>query len=253
MIRRTLHCVLQGAALDVAAVGVHACAQTVTHACAGLQEELAAHEKSFTETLDAVDTSLDDSAADFRGMDSTTSSLAAAAATTGTRLAAAHRVTATARSALSVLGHLAAFSELPAAAMDVSPVPPPRGRGAAAPADGGTVAATAGGGAAAELDPVFHDNARLSEAAALVQRMLPLARELRLSNLRLGLAPEEMDDAAPGTVDAALRNLLAYRNNLENRLLSRFMDACTKDVRPRHDHPPHPSMHYPSEPHQRRP
>ena len=161
-------------------------------------------------------------------MDLTTSSLAAAAATTGTRLATAHRVTATARDALSVLGHLATFSELPVEAMDIAPLAPPRHRAAAATP---SVATGRAGAAPVQLDAVFRDNARLSEAAALVQRMLPLARDLRMSNLRLGLSPEEIDDAAPGTVEAALRNLLAYRNNLENRLLSRFMDACTQDVR----------------------
>jgi hypothetical protein len=160
------------------------------------------------------------------------------------------------------------------------------------------------GGSTAQvvLDPVFTDNSRLSEAATLVEKMLPLAREVsygllidlicpdfgshvclqllehplcnsrlphvfssqlihvlwaqskacmsmyttvrgllnqsggstlqvHLSNKRLGLVTDELDKAASGTVEAALRNLIAYRSSLENRLLTRFMDACSQSVR----------------------
>ena len=31
-------------------------------------------------------------------------------------------------------------------------------------------------------------------------------------------------------MEAALRNLIAYRSSLENRLLARFMDACSQTV-----------------------
>lgn len=63
--------------------------------------------------------------------------------------------------------------------------------------------------------------------------MLPLARELHGSNRRLGLASEELDSVKPGTVEAALKNLIAYRNQLENRLAMRFMEACSREVRKR--------------------
>lgn len=55
--------------------------------------------------------------------------------------------------------------------------------------------------------------------------------QVHLSNKRLGLVTDEIDKAAPGTVEAALRNLIAYRSSLENRLLARFMDACSQTVR----------------------
>lgn len=81
------------------------------------------------------------------------------------------------------------------------------------------------------LDPVFTDDTRLSQAAGLVTAMLPLARELHGSNRRLGLASEELDSVKAGTVEAALKNLIAYRNQLENRLAMRFMEACGREVR----------------------
>ena len=55
--------------------------------------------------------------------------------------------------------------------------------------------------------------------------------QVHLSNKRLGLVTDELEKAAPGTVEAALRNLIAYRSSLENRLLARFMDACSQSVR----------------------
>lgn len=55
--------------------------------------------------------------------------------------------------------------------------------------------------------------------------------QVHLSNKRLGLVTDELDKAATGTVEAALRNLIAYRSSLENRLLARFMDACSQTVR----------------------
>lgn len=54
---------------------------------------------------------------------------------------------------------------------------------------------------------------------------------MHLSNKRLGLVTDALDKAAAGTVEAALRNLIAYRSSLENRLLARFMDACSQSVR----------------------
>jgi hypothetical protein len=81
------------------------------------------------------------------------------------------------------------------------------------------------------LDPVFSDDSRLSQAASLVTAMLPLARELHGSNRRLGLASEELAAVRPGTVEAALKNLIAYRNQLENRLAMRFMEACSREAR----------------------
>jgi hypothetical protein len=58
-----------------------------------------------------------------------------------------------------------------------------------------------------------------------------MSLQVHLSNKRLGLVTDELDKAAPGTVETALRNLIAYRSSLENRLLSRFMDACSQSVR----------------------
>lgn len=55
--------------------------------------------------------------------------------------------------------------------------------------------------------------------------------QVHLSNRRLGLVTDELEKAAPGTVEAALRNLIAYRSSLENRLLARFMDACSESAR----------------------
>jgi hypothetical protein len=182
-----------------------------------VQEELASHERKFYDTLDAVNASLDNSAADFRDLDSTTSSLAAAATTTGTRLSAAHRISSSARAALDVLSHLWAFSNLPPGVAAGNEPPPAPRRHSDDPAD---------------LDPLFFDDSRLSEAAALVHSMLPLAREVHSSNRRLGLARDDLDESGPGTVEAALNNLIAYRNRLENRLMKRFMDACMRQVRP---------------------
>lgn len=92
----------------------------------------------------------------------------------------------------------------------------------------------ASGGALAlsgKLDPLFTDDTRLSDAATHVTTMLALAREVHSSNRRLGLASEELEGTKAGTVEAALRNLIAYRNQLENRLAQRFMDACQREVR----------------------
>ena len=61
--------------------------------------------------------------------------------------------------------------------------------------------------------------------------MLPLARELHGANRRLGLAADELDDMRAGTIEAALKNLIAYRNQLENKLAARFMEACRREVR----------------------
>lgn len=47
----------------------------------------------------------------------------------------------------------------------------------------GSMRSRASGAAQVTLDPVFTDNARLSEAAALVEKMLPLAREVRTFTL----------------------------------------------------------------------
>jgi hypothetical protein len=49
-----------------------------------LQDELSAHEKNFADTLENVDIGMDRTAADFRDIDTKTSGLSAAAATTGT-------------------------------------------------------------------------------------------------------------------------------------------------------------------------
>lgn len=100
---------------------------------------------------------------------------------------------------------------------------------------------TAPDGLVGKVDPVFCGDAKLSKAAALVTTMLPLARELHSSNRRLGLATEELEGSGRGTVEAALRNLIAYRNQLENRLAQRFMDACSRDVRPPSSSP-HPCL-----------
>ena len=80
------------------------------------------------------------------------------------------------------------------------------------------------------LDPVFTDDQRLSQAAALVTSMLPLARELHGANRRLGLSGDELEGTQPGTVQATLQNVIAYRNQLENRLATRFMEACSREV-----------------------
>jgi hypothetical protein len=82
-----------------------------------------------------------------------------------------------------------------------------------------------------QLDPLFTDDTRLSEAADLIKTMLDLAREVHDSNRRLGLAPAGLDGLRRGTVEAALSNLITYRNQLENRLAQRFMDACQREVR----------------------
>jgi hypothetical protein len=82
-----------------------------------------------------------------------------------------------------------------------------------------------------KLDPLFTDDSRLSEAADLIKTMLDLAREVHSSNRRLGLATSELEGVQPGTVEAAFSNLIAYRNQLENRLAQRFMDACQREVR----------------------
>jgi tryptophanase len=81
------------------------------------------------------------------------------------------------------------------------------------------------------LDSVFTDDSRLSEAAEWMHRMLPLAKELHNSNQRLGLAGPDIEKAAAGTIEATLRNMVAYRNQLQNRLVERFRDASAPEVR----------------------
>lgn len=60
------------------------CDVTLRNLCS--QDELSAHERNFTDALDGVDGGMDRAAADFRAIDSKTSALAAASATTGAHL-----------------------------------------------------------------------------------------------------------------------------------------------------------------------
>ena len=62
-------------------------------ACCATQDELSAQEKNFVDTLDNVDNGMDRTAQDFRTIDSKTSGLSAAAATTGAALRRLHSPT----------------------------------------------------------------------------------------------------------------------------------------------------------------
>ncbi|PSC72605.1 exocyst complex component sec10 [Micractinium conductrix] len=77
-----------------------------------------------------------------------------------------------------------------------------------------------------DLPPLFHDDSRLAEAAALTSRLLAVAQELMRARERVSVAEPRprVGGAAPepGSLEAAAEQLELYRNVLDNRLVARF-------------------------------
>ncbi|KAL4853455.1 Exocyst complex component SEC10b [Chlorella vulgaris] len=85
------------------------------------------------------------------------------------------------------------------------------------------------------LPPLFHDDARLGQAAAMTGKLLAVSQELISSRERVGLAgPRPRPNVAPtvGTIENALEQLELYRNLLDNRVVSRFDAALARQDLP---------------------
>lgn len=86
-----------------------------------------------------------------------------------------------------------------------------------------------------DLPPMFHDDARLGEAAAMTGKLLGVAQGLIRSKERVGLGePKPRASAAPalGSIEAAVEQLELYRNVLDNRVVSRFDAALSRQDMP---------------------
>ncbi|KAL4458016.1 hypothetical protein ABPG75_012881 [Micractinium tetrahymenae] len=86
-----------------------------------------------------------------------------------------------------------------------------------------------------DLSPLFHDDSRLAEAAAMTGKLLAVAQELISARERVGLAeprPQPSTVPQPGSLEAAVEQLELYRNVLDNRVVSRFDAALARQDLP---------------------
>eukprot|EP00887_Chlorella_sp_A99_P001500 scaffold8.g1500.t1 len=158
-----------------------------------LRREAVAQEGALAGRLGALQSAWEDARGGFSDLEARMNGVTQTAANVGNRLASADRHRQRALEAVAAITTLRAFAR------------------ARQPAD---------------LPPLFHDDARMGEAAAMTGKLLALAAEIASSREQGGAPRPGSGGGRPppelGSVEHALEQLELYRNLLDNRVVSRF-------------------------------
>ncbi|KAK9823591.1 hypothetical protein WJX72_004079 [[Myrmecia] bisecta] len=165
-----------------------------------LQREVADEEENFQMQVEILEAGLEETQQSFQELDGQMGHVGQASTRIGDRLQSSEGFRKRAIEAIKVIQYMQEFAEI----TDFS-----------------------------QLSELFQDDDRLAEAAAMTRQILVLGLELTSAKERVGLGDEQQarhsgTSAHKGTIEHAVQQLEAYRNVLENRVVSHFDAAVSQ-------------------------